>query len=90
MILLVNVMLIISISLCMVSAEMIWLVVIGRFFWGICAGSFSVYCPRFISELCPAELKNDFGGISQVQLTTGILVPTVMAIHIPENPYDPS
>lgn len=80
----------ISEAMCMVSAELIWLVVIGRFLWGICAGSFSVYCPKFISELCPDELKNDFGGINQLMLTLGILVPVLMAIPIPENPYAPT
>merc|ERR1712110_1160838 len=53
MILIINLLIIISVAICMISTQLIWLVAIGRFFWGFCAGSASVYCPKFISELCP-------------------------------------
>ena len=64
MIISMNIFLMISIASCLISAKMIWLIAIGRFFWGICVGVFSALCPKFISELCPDELKNDFGGIN--------------------------
>lgn len=37
---------------------------IGRFLYGIAAGCFSVFCPKFISETAPTEVKGPAGALS--------------------------
>ena len=46
-----NVNLFVSIMLCLVGN--IYLIAVARFFWGFAAGSFSVHCPKFLSEFVP-------------------------------------
>ena len=38
--------------------------VIGRVFYGIACGGFSVFCPKYISEVSPSELKGPAGCLS--------------------------
>ena len=64
----------------------IYVIAVGRFFWGICAGSFTVMCPKFLNEYLPIELKGSFGAINQLMCTTGIMLPSVMSLAIPANP----
>jgi MFS family permease len=55
----------------------------GRFVWGLGAGSFTVFVPKFISELSPFEMSGFFGGASQTACCLGILVPSLLALAIP-------
>ena len=64
----------------------IYVIAAGRFFWGICAGSFTVMCPKFLNEYLPIELKGSFGAINQLMCTTGIMLPSVMSLAIPADP----
>jgi MFS family permease len=47
---------------------------LGRFLYGVAAGAFSVFVPKYISETSPVEVKGVAGGITQLTLTFGILV----------------
>lgn len=47
---------------------------IGRFIYGMSVGAFSVFCPKYISETAPIEVKGPAGALSQVCITFGILV----------------
>lgn len=46
----------------------------GRVFQGLAVGSFSLYCPKFIAESAPVEIKGPSGALAQVSITFGILV----------------
>lgn len=46
----------------------------GRFLFGLAAGCFSVYCPKYISEVTPIEIKGPAGSITQISITFGILI----------------
>jgi MFS family permease len=47
---------------------------VGRFLYGMAVGGFSVFCPKYISETAPIEVKGPAGALSQVCITFGILV----------------
>ena len=61
-------------------------IAVGRFFWGICAGSYTVMCPKYLNEYLPIELKGSFGGINQLMCTVGIMLPSLLSLAIPANP----
>ena len=42
----------------------IWVILVGRFIWGLGAGSFTVFVPKFINETAPTEKKGTFGPLS--------------------------
>ena len=82
--LILNAILLVSIGLCEIGN--IYLIAFGRFFWGLAAGSFSVYCPKFLSEYVPIELRGTFGGINQLAVCIGIATPALMSIALREDP----
>ena len=84
MIQVINVVLLCSVGICMINN--IYVIAVGRFFWGICAGSFTVMCPKFLNEYLPIELKGSFGAINQLMCTAGIMLPSVMSLAIPADP----
>jgi MFS family permease len=48
---------------------------VGRLLYGIACGGFSVFCPKYISEASPVELKGPAGCLTQICITFGIIVP---------------
>ena len=62
MIQVLNVILLCAVAVCMVNS--IYVIAVGRFFWGVCAGSYTVMCPKFLNEYLPIELKGSFGAIN--------------------------
>ena len=61
-ILIMNLILILSIIVCMMNNILI--ICVGRFFWGFTFGSFSVLCGKYVFEACPMEYLGPFGGSS--------------------------
>lgn len=55
---------------------------VGRFIYGIAVGSFSVFCPKYIAETAPIEVKGPAGALSQVCITFGILIAFSVGIGI--------
>lgn len=51
------------------------IIMTGRFLCGLSVGIFSVFCPVFISETAPLELKGPLGGLTQMSITLGVLIP---------------
>ena len=90
MIKIVNLLMIVAIILCLLDINM-WVLVVGRFLWGLAIGSLTVFVPKFINETAPTELKGPLGGISQIMCCTGILVPSLLALIVPQtiNELDP-
>lgn len=76
-----NLLLLCSIAVCMI--DNIPIICVGRFFWGITFGCFSVICAKYNNEICPVEYKGPFGAISQLLLTFGVCIPSTMALAIP-------
>lgn len=65
--------------------------IIGRALYGIAAGGYSVFCPKYISEVSPSELKGPLGCLTQICITFGIIVPyTLGVIFEAPNPQDKS
>jgi hypothetical protein len=42
----------------------IMVIAFGRFLFGMAAGAFTVFVPKFINEISPKEFKGPFGAIS--------------------------
>ena len=80
-ILFTNLFVIMGAGLTIVSDKTI--VLIGRFLYGIACGAFSVFCPKYISEVAPTEIKGPAGALSQICITFGILVPFSIGILYP-------
>ena len=51
---------------------------IGRFFYGLACGSYSVFCPKYIAETAPVEIKGPAGFMSQINICFGILLPFLL------------
>lgn len=51
-----------GIGICMINN--IPVIMVGRFFWGISFGAFSVICAKYNNEICPIEYKGPYGAIS--------------------------
>jgi MFS family permease len=54
-----NLIVIIGAALTLVQKKEI--LVVGRFLYGLAAGSFTVFVPSYISEITPTELRGPFG-----------------------------
>jgi len=37
---------------------------IGRFIYGVSVGAFSVFCPKYIAEVSPIEVKGPAGALT--------------------------
>jgi MFS family permease len=56
----------------------------GKFFVGVAAGGFTVYCPNFINESVPTEMKGSMGSITNFMVTFGIFIPAIYGLAIPD------
>ena len=61
--LLLNAILVFGVGITLVGYSMV-IICIGRFFWGIAYGAFTVMCAKYVSEICPNELSGPFGALS--------------------------
>jgi MFS family permease len=52
----------------------------GRFLYGVACGGFSVFCPKYISEVAPVEVKGPAGCLTQICITFGIIVPFTLGL----------
>lgn len=59
-----------------------WVLCLGRFIYGVSVGSFSVFCPLFIAEISPIEVKGPAGAFSQISVTFGILLAFTIGLGI--------
>lgn len=63
----------------------------GKILQGLAVGSFSLYCPKFIAETAPIEIKGPSGALPQVCITFGILVAFVIGFglgDVDQDDYD--
>ena len=62
MILSTNLLVLFSVVVCMVDDIVV--IAFGRFLYGMAAGAFTVFVPKFINEVAPPEFKGPIGAIS--------------------------
>jgi MFS family permease len=60
----------------------------GRILLGLAMGGFSVYCPNFINDTVPTELKGPLGAFINSGVAIGILIPALLGLAIPDNPIE--
>lgn len=53
---------------------------VGRFIYGLSSGIFSVYCPKFISEVAPVEINGPAGGLTQLAITFGLMLAFLVGL----------
>ena len=69
-----------------VLVENVIAICIGRFLYGIAAGSFSVLVPLFINETAPIEIKGPMGVITHFFVTFGIMISFLLGLAVPSCP----
>jgi sugar porter (SP) family MFS transporter len=75
-----NVLLVIGVGITLYNE--FWVLCVGRFIYGLSVGTFSVFCPKYISEVTPREITGPAGALSQVCVTFGILVAFTIGLGI--------
>merc|ERR1712166_434067 len=81
MIIISNLVLMSAIILCLVGN--FWIILVGRFIWGLSAGSFNCYVPAYISEIAPNEYKGPYGFLNQLAVCSGIFIAALLGLAIP-------
>lgn len=81
MILATNVLVLIATGICMVNNSVV--ILVGRFIYGMAAGAFTVFVPKYTSEIAPSEYRGPYGAVNQFMCTLGILTCSLLGIAIP-------
>ena len=82
-ILIVNAVLVVGVCyFCVTFVDIFWVLCVGRFIYGTSVGGFSVFCPKYIAETAPIEVKGPAGALTQVCVTFGILIAFTVGIGI--------
>lgn len=84
MIIATNGLVLLSTAVCMINNSAI--ILFGRFVYGMAAGAFSVFVPKYTAELAPSEYRGPFGAVNQFMCTVGILACSLMGLAIPSKP----
>jgi MFS family permease len=82
LILAMNILLLLGTGLSLV--DNLYIMTVGKVLYGIGIGGLIVYCPGYMNEMAPVEVKGPFGTITNVAACVGILVPALFALWIPE------
>ena len=69
-------------GLCMINNGPV--ILVGRLFYGMASGAYSVFCPKFVAEMTPMEYRGPFGTLNQFMCTLGIVVIACLGIPIPD------
>jgi MFS family permease len=77
-----NLLMIVGIVMCMFPFND-WYFAFARFVWGLAVGAFTVFVPKFITETSPTEMSGLLGGASQLLLCSGILIPSLLSLAVP-------
>ena len=76
---------VIMITGCLITLyDDIWVIFAGKFVIGLAIGGYTVYCPNFIYEIIPGELKSQVGGVCNFIVTLGIFLPALFGLAIPD------
>eukprot|EP01147_Barroeca_monosierra_P010802 gene10801-2884_t len=77
----INNLILISAGLMMAFSPEIELFTAGRFIVGVGSGITTVITPKYLSEIAPVAVRGGITTLSQLAITTGILVSQSMGIH---------
>jgi len=55
---------ILAIGVCLTLVDVFTVFSIGRFIYGVSVGAFSVFCPKYIAETAPIEIKGPAGALT--------------------------
>lgn len=80
-ILAIDMLVLLAVAICMIDNPII--ILVGRLVYGMSAGAFTVVCPKFASEISPAEFRGPFGAMGQFMCTFGILFTALLGLAIP-------
>lgn len=69
-------------GVCCTFVDVFWVLCVGRFIYGVAVGAFSVFCPKYIAETAPIEVKGPAGALTQVCVTFGILIAFTVGLGI--------
>mgnify|MGYP001123620293 CR=1 FL=1 len=58
------------------------LLCIGKFIYGVSIGCFSVFCPKYIEETAPLEIKGPSGALTQTCICFGLLIAFTIGLPI--------
>lgn len=72
----INILLITSCLVCLIPNDTV--LIIGRFFYGIACGAFTFICPKYIAEFAPLEIRGTLGGLTEVFVTVGAMIPFLL------------
>ena len=72
----INSLLITSCLVCLIPNDTV--LIIGRFFYGIACGAFTFICPKYIAEFAPLEIRGTLGGLTEVFVTVGAMIPFLL------------
>ena len=56
----------------------------GRFISGYSAGAFSFLIPLYVNEVSPTKVRGATSMFVQLQITIGVLVPSLLGLGFPE------
>lgn len=73
---------VLCVGVCLTLIDEFSILCTGRFIYGISVGAFSVFCPKYIAETAPIEVKGPAGALSQVCITFGILIAFSVGLGI--------
>ena len=59
--------------LCLVSAQNVWMLFVGRFLSGIASGITSIVTPTYLSEIASPSVRGMLGSCFQLMVTIGVL-----------------
>jgi MFS family permease len=64
-----------------------WFLFIGKFLVGLSIGGYTVYCPNFVNEVAPTELKGRIGSALNFMAGAGIFLPAIFGLGIPDKEF---
>lgn len=68
------------------GASSVFMLVLGRIFWGLSVGMASATVPLYISEMAPPNLRGTFNILFQVAITLGILAANLINFGFEKHP----
>mmetsp|Transcript_44262 Transcript_44262/g.120589 ORF Transcript_44262/g.120589 Transcript_44262/m.120589 type:complete len:555 (+) Transcript_44262:222-1886(+) len=64
----------------MALSEDVLNITLGRFFTGVCSGTFTVTVPIYIAEISPVAIRGTLGALTQLMVTFGIFMTAVLGL----------
>jgi len=76
-----NIFVMLATAFCLINNS--YVICFGRFLYGMAAGAFTVFVPKYVTEMTPLEYRGPFGAIPQFMCTFGIFSVALLGLPIP-------